>query len=104
MSQTVLDGFRSTVPAGWTVTYAKGAEILTVGPDPEGAFFPDGQPRPNVVLPAPSDPGLLQEATTRDVVERSRRIVARALEAIDDAMQRDDARDAFAHSIVVGLG
>jgi beta-glucosidase len=60
--QTVLDGFRSTVPAGWTVTYARGADILTVGPDPDGAYFPDGQPRPNVVSPAAPDATLLREA------------------------------------------
>src|SRR5262249_36854980 len=62
MIQTVLDGFRSTVPAGWTVKYARGADILTVGPDPEGSHFPDGQPRPNVVLPSPADESLLSEA------------------------------------------
>ena len=39
-------------PAGWTVTHARGAEILTLGADPEGEFFPDGQPRPPVVFPA----------------------------------------------------
>lgn len=62
MIQTVLDGFRSTVPAGWTVTYARGADILTVGPDPDGALFPDGQPRPNVVIPSPVDENLIAEA------------------------------------------
>lgn len=62
MIQTVLDGFRATVPAGWTVTQARGADILSVGPDPDGAFFADGQPRPHVVRPAEPDPELLHEA------------------------------------------
>ncbi|CAO0837220.1 hypothetical protein SMICM17S_05945 [Streptomyces microflavus] len=56
MIRTVLDGFRDRVPADWTVAYAPGARILDVGPDPEGEFFPDGQPRPEVV-PAAPDPG-----------------------------------------------
>ncbi|MFF2698575.1 glycoside hydrolase family 3 N-terminal domain-containing protein [Streptomyces cyaneofuscatus] len=59
---TVLDGFRDRVPADWTVTYAPGARILGVGPDPEGEFFPDGQPRPEVVVPAEPDPALIAEA------------------------------------------
>lgn len=62
MSQTVLDGFRDRVPADWTVSYAKGARILTVGPDPEGQFFPDGQPRPEIVVPAEPDENLIAEA------------------------------------------
>jgi beta-glucosidase len=62
MIQTVLDGFRDHVPAGWTVTHARGADILTVGPDPEGEFFPDGQPRPHVVIPAEPDRALIAEA------------------------------------------
>lgn len=62
MIRTVLDGFRDRVPADWTVTYAPGARILGVGPDPEGEFFPDGQPRPEVVVPAEPDPALIAEA------------------------------------------
>jgi beta-glucosidase len=62
LTQTVLDGFRDHVPADWTVTHARGADILTVGPDPEGAYFPDGQPRPPVVHAAPVDADLLAEA------------------------------------------
>ncbi|WP_129843654.1 glycoside hydrolase family 3 N-terminal domain-containing protein [Streptomyces sp. RFCAC02] len=62
MIETVLDGFRDRVPDGWTVTHARGADILTVGPDPEGAFFPDGQPRPDVVVPAEPDAALIAEA------------------------------------------
>ncbi|MFF3096030.1 glycoside hydrolase family 3 N-terminal domain-containing protein [Streptomyces cyaneofuscatus] len=62
MIRTVLDGFRDRVPADWTVAYAPGARILDVGPDPEGEFFPDGQPRPEVVVPAAPDPALIGEA------------------------------------------
>lgn len=62
MIRTVLDGFRAHVPADWTVSYARGADILTVGRDPEGAFFPDGQPRPDVVVPAAADEALIEEA------------------------------------------
>ena len=46
MITTVLDGFRAHAPEDWNVTYAQGADILTARPDPEGEFFPDGQPRP----------------------------------------------------------
>ncbi|HWJ84603.1 MAG TPA: glycoside hydrolase family 3 C-terminal domain-containing protein, partial [Cellulomonas sp.] len=62
MTQTVLDGFRDHVPAGWSVTHARGADILTVGPDPEGDVFPDGQPRPQVVVPSEPDEALIAEA------------------------------------------
>lgn len=59
---TVLDGMRALVPDDWEVTYSRGADILEVAPDPEGAFFPDGQPRPQVVVPCPADPALIEEA------------------------------------------
>lgn len=62
MISTVLDGLRDHVPADWTVTHARGAEILTLEPDPAGAFFPDGQPRPPVVVPAEVDEALVAEA------------------------------------------
>lgn len=60
--RTVLDGLREHVPESWTVVHARGADILAVGPDPEGAFFLDGQPRPDIVLPAPPDDALIAEA------------------------------------------
>ena len=62
LTTTVLDGLRAHVPAAWTVTHARGADILTVGPDPDGAVFPDGQPRPPVVHPAAPDAALIAEA------------------------------------------
>lgn len=62
LTTTVLDGLRTHVPTGWTVTHARGADVVTVGPDPEGAFFPDGQPRPAVAVPCPPDETLIAEA------------------------------------------
>jgi beta-glucosidase len=62
---TVLDGMRATVPTGWTITHAPGAQILTLAPDPEGERFPDGQPRPPIVAAAPADPDLIAEAVAR---------------------------------------
>lgn len=62
LTQTVLDGFRDLVPDGWTVTHARGADILTLGVDPDGEIFPDGQPRPQVVFPVEPDAALIAEA------------------------------------------
>ncbi|MBX9244905.1 glycoside hydrolase family 3 C-terminal domain-containing protein [Actinotalea ferrariae] len=62
MIRTVLDGLRATVPADWSVDHARGAEILTLEPDPEGDRFPDGQPRWPVVVPAPVDEDQLAAA------------------------------------------
>ncbi|UJP41209.1 exo-beta-d-1,3/1,6-glucosidase [Cellulomonas palmilytica] len=62
MIETVLDGLRRRTPEGWDVTYARGADILTLAPDPEGEFFPDGQPRPQVVMPCEPDEALIAEA------------------------------------------
>ncbi|MFI2296438.1 glycoside hydrolase family 3 N-terminal domain-containing protein [Isoptericola sp. NPDC019571] len=62
LTETVLDGLRAVAPPSWEVTYARGADIVELGPDPDGTHFPDGQPRPPAALPAPSDPVLLAEA------------------------------------------
>lgn len=62
MITTVLDGLRDHVPDGWEVVHARGADILTLAPDPEGDTFPDGQPRPQVVVPCPPDEDLIAEA------------------------------------------
>ncbi|MFV0286660.1 MAG: glycoside hydrolase family 3 N-terminal domain-containing protein [Demequina sp.] len=62
MISTVLDGVRAAAPAGSEVTYAKGAEIITTGPDPKGAFFPDGQPRPHIAFPVEPDQAMIDEA------------------------------------------
>ena len=62
MIETVLDGLRRRTPEGWEVSYARGADILTLAPDPEGEFFPDGQPRPQVVMPCEPDEALIAQA------------------------------------------
>ncbi|HEV8569723.1 MAG TPA: glycoside hydrolase family 3 N-terminal domain-containing protein [Actinoplanes sp.] len=62
LTETVLDGFRALVPAGWRVTYARGAEIERLVPDPAGAYYPDGQPRPPISQAAPADPAQIAEA------------------------------------------
>lgn len=59
---TVLDGFRALAASDADVTYARGANIVTLEPDPAGTHFPDGQPRPARVVPSPSDPQLIAEA------------------------------------------
>ncbi len=59
---TVLDGLRALAPEGCEVTYAKGAEIITTGPDPKGGFFPDGQPRPDIAMPVDVDQQMIAEA------------------------------------------
>ncbi|MCI1219535.1 MAG: glycoside hydrolase family 3 C-terminal domain-containing protein [Bifidobacterium sp.] len=59
---TVLQGLREEVPDGWNVSYAKGADILRLVPDPAGAAFADGQPRPPVQQACEPDPALLDEA------------------------------------------
>ena len=60
--ETVLDGFRAIAPAGWDVVHARGADIERLVPDPEGATFPDGQPRPPVSQAAPPDQHLIELA------------------------------------------
>ncbi|AMG83411.1 MULTISPECIES: glycoside hydrolase family 3 N-terminal domain-containing protein [Microbacterium] len=60
MITTVLDGLRAV--DAWTVTHARGADILTLADDPRGTHFPDNQPRPPVVQPCPPDPVLIAEA------------------------------------------
>ena len=62
MITTVLDGLRAHAPTDWTITYAPGADILTLAEDPEGSHFPDGQPRPQVVTPCAPDEQLIADA------------------------------------------
>ncbi|MDT7790283.1 MAG: beta-glucosidase, partial [Pseudonocardiales bacterium] len=59
MITTILDGLRELSP---DVTYARGADILTLEPDPEGETFPDGQPRPRIIQPCEPDAQLIAEA------------------------------------------
>jgi len=62
LTTTVLDGFRAFAPEGWQVTHARGANIVALGPNPDGEFFPDGQPRPLAATSAPVDDAQLAEA------------------------------------------
>ncbi|MET0415725.1 MAG: glycoside hydrolase family 3 N-terminal domain-containing protein, partial [Actinoplanes sp.] len=68
--ETVLDGFRAVAPQGWSISHARGAEIERLVPDPAGATYPDGQPRPPVSQGAPVDQHLIDlarsAATTAD--------------------------------------
>lgn len=59
---TIRDGLRAYAPDDWMLTYAPGARILSLEPDPEGDFFADGQPRPAVVVPAEPDGDLIADA------------------------------------------
>ncbi|WP_336641150.1 glycoside hydrolase family 3 N-terminal domain-containing protein [Microbacterium sp. USHLN272] len=60
MITTVLDGLSGV--GGWEVSHARGADILTLEDDPQGALFPDGQPRPRIVKPCAPDEALIAEA------------------------------------------
>src|SRR5690606_38384144 len=62
LTWTVLDGFRRLAPEGWSVTHARGADIVALGPNPDGESFPDGQPRPLAATSAPVDDAQLAEA------------------------------------------
>ena len=71
---TVLDGLRAHAPADWVIEHTPGGGILTLDEDPAGAFFPDGQPRPQVVVPTPPDAGMIAEAVA--AAERADYVVA----------------------------
>ena len=62
MITTVLDGFKQLAPEGCEVVYSRGANIVDLAPDPEGEFYPDGQPRPKIGVSAKIDRALLDEA------------------------------------------
>ncbi|WGD38530.1 glycoside hydrolase family 3 N-terminal domain-containing protein [Lysinibacter sp. HNR] len=62
MITTALDGMQKFSPSNWNVLHAQGADILTLAPDPEGEFFPDGQPRPQIVVPCKPDEQMITEA------------------------------------------
>ena len=62
MITTVLDGFKQLSPEGCEVVYSRGANIVDLVPDPEGEFYPDGQPRPKIGVSAKLDRVLLDEA------------------------------------------
>lgn len=52
---TVLDGFREFSPASWRITSERGADIGHEIDDPAGAVLRDGQPRPQIFVPAEPD-------------------------------------------------
>ena len=62
MITTVLDGFRALAGDGCEVTYARGANVIDLVPDPEGEFYPDGQPRPKIGVSAAVDQAMIDEA------------------------------------------
>ena len=62
MITTVLDGFKQLSPEGCEVVYSRGSNIVDLVPDPEGEFYPDGQPRPKIGVSAKLDRALLDEA------------------------------------------
>ena len=62
MITTVLDGFKQLAPEGCEVVYSRGANIVDLVPDPEGEFYPDGQPRPKIGVSAKIARALLGEA------------------------------------------
>ena len=62
MITTVLDAFKQLVPAGCNVVYSRGANIVDLVPDPEGEFYPDGQPRPKIGVSAAVDQAMIDEA------------------------------------------
>jgi len=70
---TVLDGLRELIPADWSVEFAEGAGILELSDDPAGVF-PDGQPRPPIVVPREPDAAQIAEAVA--AAERSDVVVA----------------------------
>lgn len=62
MITTVLDAFKQLAPAGCNVVYSRGANIVDLVPDPEGEFYPDGQPRPKIDVSAAVDQAMIDEA------------------------------------------
>ena len=62
MITTILDGFKQLAPEGCEVAYSRGTNIIDLVDDPEGEFYPDGQPRPKLAVSAKFDQQLLDEA------------------------------------------
>ena len=67
MIETVLDGFRAVAPHAWDIHHARGAAIERPVPDPAGATYPDGQPRPPVFRAAPVDRHLIEIARDKAI-------------------------------------
>lgn len=73
MITTVFDGMKALAP-GCDVTYSRGADIVELVEDPEGEFFPDGQPRPKIARSMPVDQAMLEEAVAN--AERADAVIA----------------------------
>ena len=67
LTETVLDGFRQVAPANWDIDHARGADIERLVPDPAGATYPDGQPRPPISQAAPPDRHLIELARDKAI-------------------------------------
>jgi beta-glucosidase len=67
LTETVLDGFRAMAPQAWDIHHARGADIERLMPDPAGATYPDGQPRPPVSRAAPIDQHLIDIARDKAI-------------------------------------
>ncbi len=74
MITTVLDGLREVSPSGSTITYARGADVITLEPDPAGPTFPDGQPRHALAVPCAPDEAMIAAAVAD--AERAEVVVA----------------------------
>lgn len=74
MITTVLDGMRELAGDTCEVVYSRGANIVDLVPDPDGEYYPDGQPRPKVAVNAAVDQALIDEAVAN--ARRSDLIVA----------------------------
>ncbi|WP_297316866.1 glycoside hydrolase family 3 N-terminal domain-containing protein [uncultured Bifidobacterium sp.] len=62
MISTVADGLRQELPDDWTLTCTSGIDIARLVDDPDGALYPDGQPRPKVAAPALVDQARFNQA------------------------------------------
>ena len=59
---TVVDGIRELAGPDAQVVYERGAEIVATAPDPDGEFYPDGQPRFPIAVPVAPDPAQIAAA------------------------------------------
>lgn len=61
---TVRDGLAAVAPDGCEVTHLVGAGICSLGVNPEGATYPDGQPRYPIVVPSEPDEAMIAAAVS----------------------------------------
>lgn len=83
---TVLDGLRNEVPMGWEVSYAQGAQICSLVPDPEGDTWPDGQPRWPIAVPIEPDADDIARAVIEaEAADYAVAVVGDSIELIGEA-------------------